>query len=86
MNLRKFLAGWQFRTRTPTFETGAEIDAYVTGYDTTGRVRIGDSVLAVDVDPSLVDARIRLRVTSFDADSKTGRGELLEVLDEPSTL
>jgi hypothetical protein len=81
MSLRKkYLAGWRFRSRNPSFEPGAELVAYVT--DTDGEesvVRIGDSRLELD-DGVPADAKIRLRVTAFDDETHRGEAELLEVL------
>jgi hypothetical protein len=81
MSLRKkYLAGWRFRSRKPSFEPGAELVAYVT--DTNGEgsvVRIGDSVLELD-EGVPADAKIRLRVTAFDEETHEGEAELLDVL------
>ncbi len=81
-----FLAGLKFRTSTPDYVEGDTLDAYVTGRDAGGgvRVRVGDTVLHVrDGDPALVDALVRLRVTSFDAGAHEGTAELLEVVADP---
>ena len=86
MNLGKLFSGWRFRTSTPTYAAGDTLDAFVTGRDPDGgvRVRIGDTVLRLpDADPRLVDARIRLEVTSFDADAHEGTAELLDVVRDP---
>jgi hypothetical protein len=86
MNLGKLFAGWGFRTSTPTYAAGDALEAFVTGNDPAGgvRVRIGDTVLRLpDADPDLVDARIRLEVTSFDADAHEGTAKLVEVVRPP---
>jgi hypothetical protein len=78
--LEKFLAGWQFRSRTPSFEPGAEVVAYVTDTDGAESVlRIGDSRLELD-EQLPADAKVRVRVTAFDDGTHRGEAELLEVL------
>jgi hypothetical protein len=83
MNLGKLLAGWGFRTRTPAYSPGDELEAYVTGYDgTSATVRIGDTVIDLqDGDESLVERRVRVRVESFDESTSRGEGVLLETID-----
>lgn len=86
MNLGKLFAGWTLRTSTPDYAEGETIEAYVTGRDAGGgvRVRIGDTVLRVtDGDPALVDSLIRLRVTSFDPETHEGTAELVDVVAAP---
>jgi hypothetical protein len=79
MNLGKIFAGWGFRTRTPDYEPGDELVVYVTGFDGSPVVRIGDTELRLaDGDASLVDERIRVRVTAFDAESHTGSAERID--------
>jgi hypothetical protein len=79
MNLDKLFAGWGFRTRTPEYAPGDELVVYVTGYEDAPIVRIGDTALRLaDGDPSLVDERIRIRVTAFDADTHTGSAERID--------
>lgn len=79
--LEKLLAGWTFRSRTPSFEAGAEIPAVVTDYhDGAAVVRVGDSVLTVPgADPDLVDVRVTLRVLDFDEATHTGTAEVVAV-------
>ncbi|KAB1196385.1 MULTISPECIES: hypothetical protein [Haloferax] len=80
--LDKLLAGWTFRTATPTFEAGEEITAYVTHRDDDGySVRIGDSVLRIDDAEGLeIETKVRVRVTSFDDATYEGTGEVVDVL------
>ena len=82
--LDKYFAGLGFRTNTPTFEPGQEITAFVTGYDGDSPVvRIGDTVLRVaDAPVEAVDARVRLKVESFDASDHTGTATYLERVGE----
>ncbi|WP_224269364.1 DUF7513 family protein [Haloprofundus salinisoli] len=90
--LRKLLAGWTFRTSTPSYDVGDELVAYVTGVDGDAPVvRVGDTVLrltktADDVglapDGDLLDRKVRLRVDSFDDAAHQGTAELLAVSDE----
>lgn len=82
--LDKYLAGWSFRTNTPAFEPGQEITAFVTGYDGDSPVvRIGDTILRVaDAPAEAVDARVRLKVESFDASDHTGTATYLERVGE----
>jgi len=84
MNLGKLFAGWTFRTNRPAYAAGDELTAFVTGYqDGAARVRIGDTIITLpDAGSGLRDRLVRLRVTDFDAEKSTGRGELLGVVEE----
>jgi len=84
MNLRKLFAGWTFRTNRPAYAEGDELTAFVTGYeDGVAQVRIGDTIVTLpDAKSGLADRLVRLRVTGFDAEESTGRGELLGVVEE----
>ncbi len=81
--LDKYLAGWSFRTNTPSFEVGEEIDAYLTGQrNGTAVARIGDTVLHVDgVSGSTVDDRVRVRIDAFDTSDHTGEATVIETAD-----
>ena len=86
LGLDAFRKGLTFRTGTPDYAEGETLEAYVTGLDPGGgvRVRIGDTVLRLpDADPSLVDALVRIEVASFDAESHEGTAELVEVVAPP---
>ena len=76
---RSFLTGWQFRTATPAFEPGQQIQAYLTDFDASrnvGVARIGDTVLTVHgVDAGDVDALMTLRVRQFDKTHHRGDAE-----------
>ncbi|MFC6725143.1 hypothetical protein ACFQE1_12325 [Halobium palmae] len=89
LNLEKFLAGWSFRTRTPEYAEGDELVAFVTGREGDSLVvRIGDTRLLVTDDGTVgVDERVRLRVTSFDAERHRGEAEVIERLgaEEPGS-
>ncbi|EMA03597.1 DUF7513 family protein [Haloferax denitrificans] len=80
--LDKLLAGWTFRTATPTFEPGEVITAYVSERNGDGlTVRIGDSVIRVeDGGDAAVEDKVRLEVTSFDATNHVGTGDVVELL------
>ena len=80
----RLFAGAAFRSRTPSFEVGQEVTAFVTGVgDEVSLVRIGDTVIELpDADPALLETRVRFEVEAFDAASSRGRGRVLEVLDE----
>lgn len=69
--------GWRFRAAQPGFQPGERLTVYVTGYeDGEGRVRIGDSVLALPgVGPEAVDRLMEIRVVAFDAGTGRGRAE-----------
>jgi len=84
MNFEKLFSGWTFRTNRPSYAAGDELTAFVTGYEGgVARVRIGDTIITLpDAEPGLGDRLVRLRVTEFDADDSTGRGELLGVVEE----
>ena len=80
--LDAFFEGWTFRSNKPTFESGEEFTAFVTGHENgTGIVRLGDSVLRLsEVSSDLVDTQVRLRVEEFDANDHSGRATVLEEL------
>lgn len=84
--LDALLAGWGFRTATPSFDPDAEITAFVTGAEGDGPVaRIGDTrlrVVGVPDGESLVDRRVRLRVESFDESAHEGRATYVETVGE----
>ena len=86
MNLEKLLAGWTFRTSTPAYEAGDELTAFVTGTNGSAPlVRIGDTIIRLpdeNVDGSLVEKRVTLRVTEFDPRSNEGTAELLAIVDD----
>ena len=82
--LHKYFKGWSFRSTTPAYEPGEEIEVFLTG--TRGGVpiaRVGDTVLEVpDAPPSALDSRVAVRVTDFDASEYEGTGEFLEKVGE----
>ncbi|USZ68889.1 hypothetical protein NGM10_03925 [Halorussus salilacus] len=82
--LDKYLAGWGFRSHTPSFDPGEEITVFVTGHDgDTPVARVGNTILRVENAPAdAVDARVRLRVESFDDDAHTGTATYLERVGE----
>lgn len=86
LNLGALFAGVGFRTNYPEYEPGEEFEAYVTGADgADALVRVGDTMIRLDAADRarrLVDRRVRLRVTEFDAERHVGRGELLEDLGD----
>ena len=72
-----FFEGLTFRTATPQYEPGEELDVIVTGRDgDDALVRIGDTVLRLPDTDVAVDEEIRVRVTAFDADESAGEAEL----------
>ncbi|MFC7155513.1 hypothetical protein ACFQPA_08590 [Halomarina halobia] len=83
MSLGSYLRGL-FRTTTPAFEEGQELTVFVTGHrGGTPVARVGDTVLRViDAPEGLLDSRVRIRVTSFDANDHTGEAEYLERVGE----
>jgi hypothetical protein len=83
--LEKYTKGWGFRTRTPSFTVDEVLSVFVTNVDGDGTpvARVGDTVLHLeDGDPSLVDKRVRCRVTAFDDDAKTGTAVYVETVGE----
>ncbi|SEK68034.1 DUF7513 family protein [Haloferax larsenii] len=82
--LGKLLAGWTFRTATPSFEPGDVITAFVTHSDGEGvSSRIGDSVLRIEGDTEVdIETKVRLKVTSFDEQNHVGTAEIVEFLGE----
>ncbi|UWG47369.1 Uncharacterized protein HSRCO_1081 [Halanaeroarchaeum sp. HSR-CO] len=81
-----FFAGFSFRTKTPSFDVGDELELFVTGQSDEGFVaRVGDTILHVEGAPSgSVDTRIRARVTDFDTESHQGTVEFIEKIGESS--
>ncbi|WP_336022389.1 DUF7513 family protein [Halobellus salinisoli] len=81
--LEMFLAGLQFRSSKPSFEVGEEVPVFVTDRSDSGlRARVGDTVLELsDVDPSLLDAKVRIEIESFDEETHRGTARVLEVLE-----
>ncbi len=81
--LDKYLAGWTFRTNKPEFDSGEEIDVYLTKYENgTARARVGDTILNVEGAPrDALDTRVRLRVEEFDANDHEGRATFVKALD-----
>ncbi|WP_396612757.1 hypothetical protein ACH9L7_05645 [Haloferax sp. S1W] len=82
--LDKLLAGWTFRTATPTFEPGEVITAFVSDNDGNDIiVRIGDSILRIEGDTEAqAETKVSLKVTSFDAQNYVGTAEIVEILSE----
>jgi hypothetical protein len=78
---RSFFTGWQFRSSTPSFGPGEEIEAYITGYDEArqrGEARIGDTIISVrGVEPAAVDQLVTLKILRFDPASNYGEAELV---------
>lgn len=83
--LSQFLAGATFRTTTPSFAGGDEIEVYVTDYDEADGdlyALVGETRLSfVDGSPDLVGCRVLARVESFDDDAHSGTVAHLETLD-----
>lgn len=82
--LEKYLAGWSFRTATPTFEPGQELAVIITGFDgDTALARVGDTVLHVEEAPAAaLDARVRIEILEFDENEFVGRATFLDLLGE----
>ena len=76
---RSFFTGWHFRSSTPSFSPGQQIEAYLTGYNEQnqcGEARIGDTILRVPgTRPDQVDQLLTLQITQFDPTSNTGEAE-----------
>ncbi|MFB6081835.1 MAG: hypothetical protein ABEJ67_03340 [Halanaeroarchaeum sp.] len=81
-----FFAGFSFRTKTPSFEPGQEIEVMVTGRDDDDVIaRVGDTILAIDDPPAdPLDTRIRAEVTTFDEKTHRGRATYLETVGTSS--
>jgi hypothetical protein len=81
---QKYLKGWAFRSSTPAFEPGEDIEVFVTGLrDGTPIARVGDTVLEIpDAPPETVDSRVAVRVTDFDRDRHEGSAEFLKKVGE----
>ncbi|AAG18981.1 MULTISPECIES: hypothetical protein [Halobacterium] len=82
--LEKYLAGLTFRSNTPRFDAGDELELFVTGRaDGAHVVRVGDSTLRLDGAPAdALDTKVRLRVTGFDTDDHVGEADYLETVGE----
>lgn len=70
----------------PSPDPESEVNVFVNEYDGgVGVANIGDTRLYIEgVDPEHVAKRVRVEVTSFDADEATGRAEFREVVGESS--
>jgi hypothetical protein len=81
---RKYLKGWSFRSTTPTFEPGEEVEVFLTGIrDGSPVARIGDTILEVpDAPAGMVDSRVRVRVEEFDASEHEGSAAFVEKVGE----
>jgi len=88
--MERFLIGFGFRSRYPSYQVGDEIVAIMTDYrraDETGIVRIGDTVLEVPgAEPGQVEQRVQLRVTDFDASEHRGRAEVISRVESDATV
>jgi len=84
--MEKFFAGFTFRTKTPSFESGDTIEVMVTGEDEEGHVaRVGDTILRVEGAPDgAADTRILARVTEFDEKAHRGTAEYSETVGQSS--
>lgn len=82
--LGKFFEGVGFRTAHPAFEPGEEVTVIITGLDgDAALVRVGDTILRVEDAPaSALNAKARIRISSFDATTHTGDAELLSVVGD----
>jgi hypothetical protein len=82
--LARYLKGWTFRSTTPAFEPGEELQVFITGVrDGTPVARVGDTVIEVpDASPELVDSRVAIRVTAFDAGESVGTADFVEKVGE----
>lgn len=69
-------ANWRFRTSTPSFEPGQQLEVYLTGFDESagrGQARIGDTILEVDgARADQVDSLVHVKVESFDERAHRG--------------
>jgi hypothetical protein len=78
--ISKLFRNWRFRSATPAFAPGEDIQAYLTGFDPAtgeGTVRVGDTVLTVTgVEVGQLDQLVALRVESFDIARSTGQAKL----------
>jgi hypothetical protein len=84
----KFLTGLSFRTTTPSFEAGAEIEVYVTEVDDeSGELvaQVGETRLHFENgDADIVGCRVLARVESFDDAAHRGRVTHIETLSKGS--
>lgn len=82
--MKGLLAGLGFRSATPTFEPGQELEVVVTGYDEGAALaRIGDTVLRIPgAPPGLTDTTVRIEVTAFDEETHEGKATFLDRVEE----
>lgn len=81
---RKYLQGWSFRSSTPAYDEGDEIEVFLTGVrGGTPVARIGDTLIEVpDAPPQMVDSRVAVRVTEFDPEHNRGTAKFVEKVGE----
>lgn len=71
-------ANWRFRTSTPTFEPGEQLEVYLTNFDGgRGEARIGDTILEVEgASVGQVDQLVEISIESFDKSAHRGQARI----------
>jgi hypothetical protein len=80
----KYMAGWKFRTTTPDYDPGEEIEVMVTSMkDGKAKARIGDSVLRIkDAPEGALNMRLLVEVDEWDTEDHIGEATYLETIGE----
>ncbi|ADQ69293.1 hypothetical protein G3I44_18245 [Halogeometricum borinquense] len=84
--LEKYLAGFQLRSRKPTFEPGTRVSVFITGQDGTDLVaRVGDSKIRItDAPVEYLNDRVLVEIDEFDDNDHVAEGTFIEKVGESS--
>ena len=71
-------ANWRFRTATPAFEPGQQLEVYLTGFDAgRGEARVGDTLIEVEgASAAQVDSLVEITIDSFDKAAHRGKARV----------
>lgn len=75
---KKLFTNWRFRTTTPTFEPGQQLELYLTGFDAgCGEARVGDTLIEIEgTSAAQIDFLVKITVQSFDKSTHRGKARI----------